>query len=853
MSKVFSDVLEGREENRLLPFYWQKGNHTDRIPEQMKRIRESGCRAVCVESRPHPDFCGEGWWRDMDRILAEAKRLGMKVWILDDDHFPTGHANGLIAEKYPERRQWLLAERHIDVVGPLPDATVLLPEENDENLLLSVYAYPRLRDDREICLDEGTDLSERVHDGLLEWDIPAGTWRIFFTLRTRAGGRRDYIDMLNPASVDALIEGVYEPHFAHYGAEFGNTVAGFFSDEPAFGNYYAGPKRHDDGAYFQSVGCPGLALPWSDEVHGMMQKDLGFDPLAHANLLWYDSEGDASLSAKLRYAYMDAVTRLYRKHFSCRVGEWCRAHGVEYIGHVIEDEGTHARLFYGAGHYFRAEEGQDMAGMDVVLHQVMPGMQDMTHTATVGLGVARGPFFHYLLPKLAASAAHLYPQFRGRALCEIFGAYGWGEDLPMMKWLMDFLLVRGINHFVPHAFSPEFPDADCPPHFGAEGHDPGMEAFGVLMRYTNRAAHLLAGATHVANAAILYHAEAEWASPVGALMPDEVPARVLYDRHIDFDILPADLLSKAHTEEGRLLVGDEHFDCLILPAADFWPEELYSHLLRISAAGVPVWFTDRRPKNAPAFGEVISLEGLADRMQEEGMTDVTLTGDFPCLRIYHAKREHGDIFLLFNEDSARVADPVLSLPVKGAFVRADLLQERYFADTSADGRVPIRLLPGESLFLLFGEETEGLPTVPSVKARREVSPHISLELADMEELSSFRSVGELERLFSVTSRYPRFAGLMRYTLRFSAEEGENILDLGRVGQHAHLWVNGVDCGTRISAPYRFDTSAALQPGENTAVVLVGNTPAVRIRDRFSRLLALSPSGLLGPVTLEREE
>lgn len=50
-------------------------------------------------------------------------------------------------------------------------------------------------------------------------------------------------------------------------------------------------------------------------------------------------------------------------------------------------------------------------------------------------------------------------------MCEIFGAYGWGEGVSLMKWLTDHMLVRGINEFVPHAFSPAFPDEDCPPHF----------------------------------------------------------------------------------------------------------------------------------------------------------------------------------------------------------------------------------------------------------------------------------------------------------------------------------------------------------------------------------------------------
>ena len=38
--------------------------------------------------------------------------------------------------------------------------------------------------------------------------------------------------MMDSASCRVLIDAVYEPHYAHYGEEFGKTIAGFFSDEP---------------------------------------------------------------------------------------------------------------------------------------------------------------------------------------------------------------------------------------------------------------------------------------------------------------------------------------------------------------------------------------------------------------------------------------------------------------------------------------------------------------------------------------------------------------------------------------------------------------------------------------------
>ena len=92
MNKTIQALLEHREENHVLPFFWQHGESEATLREMMAAIHGANCRAVCVESRPHPDFCGPRWWQDMDVILDEARKRDMKVWILDDSHFPTGYA-----------------------------------------------------------------------------------------------------------------------------------------------------------------------------------------------------------------------------------------------------------------------------------------------------------------------------------------------------------------------------------------------------------------------------------------------------------------------------------------------------------------------------------------------------------------------------------------------------------------------------------------------------------------------------------------------------------------------------------------------------------------------------------------
>ena len=128
MNRQLHEILTGSGSNYLLPFFWMKDLGQDKLRQRVKEVYDSGCRAFCVESRTHDDFAGEHWWQDMDVLLDEAEKRDMQVWVLDDKHFPTGYANGLIMKKYPERRKWQLTERHTDVYGPMAGATLLMPD-----------------------------------------------------------------------------------------------------------------------------------------------------------------------------------------------------------------------------------------------------------------------------------------------------------------------------------------------------------------------------------------------------------------------------------------------------------------------------------------------------------------------------------------------------------------------------------------------------------------------------------------------------------------------------------------------------------------------------------------------------
>lgn len=899
MDKRLTEVLEGKGGNYLFPFMWLHEGGREGLADRVRVIRESGCRAFCVESRPHEEFGRQGWWDDMAIILEEARKRDMKVWILDDKHFPTGYANGILKEKYPERRQWFVRERHVDVIGPMQGAAVLVPKldaEDDEELLGAV-AYRR-GDSGGLLAGDGI-LLEDMAEGLLFWDVPEGFYRIFFLIQTRKGGR-EYINCIDRESVQALIEAVYEPHYAHFSEYFGNTLAGFFSDEPGLGSPHAGPDGQEAGFYYRTVGQPGMAFPWSgdvlNEMSGLWEPEAARpepgkaveqrreaeraadrnkpDALTMLKLLpglWYPMEAD--LSARIRLSYMNAVTKLWERNFSMQLGEWCRAHGVLYTGHVIEDMNAHMRLGCSGGHYFRALSGQDMSGIDIVLHQVMPGFADLDVSARIACGTAGNEFFHYVLPRLGTSLARIEPRMQGVAMCEVFGAYGWAEDTACMKWLMDFLLVRGITRFVPHAFTDLYPDPDCPPHFYAQGNNPQYEGFSELMKYVNQVSHLLEGGELQTDGAVFYMAEAEWMSTPSRRTMDRV-SKILYDAHVDFDFLPLDALETAWIEDGKLIVNGHAHRFLAIPYAERYPEALHLLAERFSREGFPVfWLTEdgeecggnfRSRKDMPtdcsteALGTRLLAEQLAAAVRDRHLAHL-YTKEAPRLRIGHFTRGNASWFMLFWEDMQRDVDETIELPCRGDFLRLDLLSGKISRDTTADGRVQVRLVPCQSEILLFDEFPESFLQGLQPRAEWEVAdtPELLWEIALLEEgkEEEFRTVREASELFSITGRegWPRFSGRMRYRTVLSLENLEKArsisLNLGRVGGTAKLTVNGRQLGMRICPPYQWDISQAAKAGDNLIEVEAANTLVHRIRERFSEYMQIAPSGLLGPVRL----
>ena len=120
-----------------------------------------------------------------------------------------------------------------------------------------------------------------------------------------------------------------------------------------------------------------MPLPYCDGLIEQLSEDMGGDYSKYLPCLWRDA-GD--LSSDIRYLYMDRVSRMFSENFIGRLGLWCRNHGVKLIGHLVEENGAHGRLGYGAGHFYRAIQGMDTSGLDIVNNLLPEQFDGYYHT-----------------------------------------------------------------------------------------------------------------------------------------------------------------------------------------------------------------------------------------------------------------------------------------------------------------------------------------------------------------------------------------------------------------------------------------------------------------------------------------
>lgn len=840
--KKLNECLNNEYGSYILPFFWQHGDSKQELLEELIAIEKSGAKEICVESRIHEDFCGDKWWDDFGFLLEEAKKRNLRLWLLDDRRFPTGRANGLV-DKHPELRKKHLRVEFIDVIGPKNDAALLLPNlDGNIERVINVVAYKRT-DEGEIITGEPIGLTHKIDNGLVFWDIPEGVYRVFYTIETKGGTARYYLmDMLNPEACNLMLEAVYEPHYEHFKEYFGNTFMGFFSDEAQFGN--------DEGC-FSILGKEFMLVPVSDEVIDIVSQKMSKPKDYIMNLLPLLWHTHTNKLHNFRYCYMDTLSMMFKRNFSDLLGDWCREHGVMYIGHIIEDNNAHMRLGPGPGHFFRGLSGQDYSGCDIVLNQMIPGFCEHIHGAPISSWRGDPEFFRYTLSKLCVSDAHLDPKKKGRALCEIFGAFGWAEGVPMMKNLADHMLVSGINHFVPHAFTNRYPLADCPPHFYCKGNNPQFDYFTKLTKYMQRVCHMLYGGKHVNNVAILYNCEGEWCAGEYDLF--QKVSKILLQNQIDFDFVPSDYLDKPLIGKESFVINGEEFKTIVVSYSSILPKSLVDKLNYLSDNGVEVIFCENLPTKYADSEEpmvcknynVVKYSELVSVLNK--YRDIEAQSECKYLRFYHTVNEGKDIYMFSNEDIINEIETDIVLSHGGEYIKYDAWSNSVLYGKTDGKSLHVKIKPSDSCIYVFDDHGKSVNDTVNEYCSQYINPVWNISI---QKDGVFENLCLSDKLSNLATKLPSYCGVIKYKTGVTSDKKVRKLCFENIGEIATVYVNGKQCADVLVSPFEYDVFDLWQDGENEIVVDVLTNLGYKHRDSFSKFLSLPPMGLVGKVTIK---
>lgn len=908
MMKRLESVLKKENANYIFPFLWLHGEDEATLREYMQVIHDANIGAVCIESRPHPDFLGDKWWADLDVIIEEAKRLGMRVWILDDSHFPTGFANGAVKNAPKELHHKYLCYRTLQIAGPikrvefsleeymqpvpLPPWMPALPKNEDDfadDRLVKILACPVLKNEE---LGTPIDLTDKVKGDNVVFDLPEGFFKIFVTYITRNGkGRNDYINFLDKKSCQILIDTVYESHYAHYREEFGKTIAGFFSDEPPIGNV-------DGYMPVGPIGEPNQDLPWSDAAMKCLSEEFGSEGWKELiPYLWAPAQ-DKGKQAKVRGAYMQMVTKLVEECFSMQNGKWCEEHGVEYIGHMLEDCDMNMNLGASMGHFFRGLAGQHMAGIDNIGGQVAINGQNYGRHDQPACQDEAG-FYQYVLGKLGASHGAIDPKKKGRTMCENFGAYGWKYGPTEQKYMMDHFMVRGVNRYVPHAFSPApFPDPDCPPHFYAHGENPTYRAFGELMGYSSRVCHLIDGGKSCPDVAVLYAAESIWAGDGQSNIP---VCRSLGQAQVDFHIIPADVFEKdgeyPFQFDGQIMrVNNVEYRALVISGCTYLEGNVAKFIADAVKKEFPIIFTDCKPEGIvagtadenEAFTETIKecvlvpAEKIGTYLKENNVISLQtlMKPDDRMLTVYHYILEETDEFFVLNEKNSQIYAGEAIVKASGIPVRYypwENRLEKVEYETLPDKFTRIRLVvdPLELCVIVFvknEKELNDLNHISKITAFKDLDERLIASIDEFEvgHVDSRDYLNQLKKAgvtvhckhtmvkktgseqvkapyTGMQKMYPEYSGYYVYDAQLFLEQGKDYeLRIDEVHETAEVFINGNSLGMKVQRPYTYTIPARFVQEKNEIRIEVATTLERKVKAIGGELWAMSAPGPLSP-------
>ena len=646
------------------PYYGLNGPvSVAQVERDLDALHTLGFRAVTVQAGFNMPFAylSPQYFAFFRNFVEEAKRRGMRVWIVDDAGYPSGFAGGKFTTDQPALRMQALevAEKFTAVAGEHVHRSNLPPA------VVSAAAVD----------ESGNALPLPLQAGTLDWTAPAGNWTVllvdheFRTSPTRSDTNPRRVkdteqsleDYMDPAATRQYLEFTHEQYRKYVGDEFGKTILGFRGDEPDY-----------------SV----AGLPWTPKFFARFREIKGYDVQPFVALFAQTpSRRDPGVSIhltpeqlRIRGDYYDVFSRMFAAGFFAPQGEWCVAHHLEYQVHLNHEE-MEMTLTHSEGSFFRDMRWVQVPGIDAIWHQIWPDtISDY--------------------PRLASSAAHV--NGRPRAFTESFAAYRPAPDVETARYILNEQFVRGVN-LVEMMYFPATSGGPrpAPSYMGQPG-------FSDLTAYVRRMSYIMSMGRPDATVALYLPSMSMWLGSEKSDVQFVSAERLLSERQVDFDVVDEDALAGTLTAlPGAFATrSGNRYRTVILPEPLVLSAQIETRLKAFAHSGgkvlflggAPAWIADRTMRNArpaapgefawasvvqaqlpptptppaeppakPPAPQTVPYEVLAALQSAVIAPVIALDTPDAALRVIKRRWRDADVYLFFNEGAYPVRRKVTLL------------------------------------------------------------------------------------------------------------------------------------------------------------------------------------------------
>lgn len=262
------------------------------IRNQLSEFADGRIGGVVIHSRAGLEipYMGKRWMELFKYAVEVSGKLGLEVWIYDEDGWPSGFGAGKIPSQGDAYRLKKLSygtpeEYAVSANSALPVA-VYLPDD--------CGGYVRA---------EEYDVSRLPGNALVLWKTV----------------EQNYVDLLEPAVTDLFIKTVHERYKEAMSEYFGSVIKGFFTDEPQMNVF---------------------GYVWSDALCDRYSEIYG---RALTDDLWMIAS-DSREAERFKYRYWNLVSELYYENFVKKLSQWCEENGLALTGHFPYEDGLMNQL-----------------------------------------------------------------------------------------------------------------------------------------------------------------------------------------------------------------------------------------------------------------------------------------------------------------------------------------------------------------------------------------------------------------------------------------------------------------------------------------------------------------------------